>query len=308
VTRCRELEHAQGRARRQRSSCGLGALGSGYRRDVAGSAIRALGTAAEVADRALAPLGLLIDEIPRQRRTLAERGHRPWPLPQRDWLMAQSWLDLLFAHWAVPPSAIDRLLPWPLRAQVYDGSAWLGITPFVVSGLRLRGVPPLPWLSRFPELNVRTYVEVAGRPGIYFFSLDAARRTAVFVARRTYRLPYFHARMSSEWVGTHMRYESVRVDGSGPAARFRAEYRPSGGHADDPLARWLTERYCLYVLDDRGEVLRGEIHHPPWPLQRAEGQLSAAAMVVPLGLKLEGEPLLHFSARQDVLLWALARV
>jgi uncharacterized protein len=275
---------------------------------VAGSAIRALGTAAEVADRALAPLGLLIDEIPRQRHTLAERGHRPWPLPQRDWLMAQSWLDLLFAHWAVPPDAIDRLLPWPLRAQVYDGSAWLGVTPFVVSGLRLRGVPPLPWLSRFPELNVRTYVEVAGRPGIYFFSLDAARRAAVFVARRTYRLPYFHARMSSEWLGPHMRYESVRVDGSGPAARFRGEYRPIGGHTDDPLARWLTERYCLYVVDHRGEVLRGEIHHPPWPLQPAEGQLSAAAMVVPLGLRLEGEPLLHFSARQDVLLWALDRV
>jgi uncharacterized protein len=267
-----------------------------------------LGTAAEVADRALAPLGLLIDEIPRQRRTLAERGHRPWPLPERDWLMGQSWLDLLFAHWAVPPDAIDRLLPWPLRAQVYDGSAWLGITPFVVSGLRLRGVPPLPWLSRFPELNVRTYVEVAGRPGIYFFSLDAARRTAVFVARRTYRLPYFHARMSSKWLGTHLRYESVRVDGSGPAARFRGEYRPSGGHTDDPLARWLTERYCLYVVDDRGRVLRGEIHHPPWPLQPAEGQLSASAMVVPLGLRLEGDPLLHFSARQDVLLWALARV
>jgi uncharacterized protein len=275
---------------------------------VAGSAIRALGTAAEVADRALAPLGLLIDEIPRQRRTLAERGHRPWPLPERDWLMGQSWLDLLFAHWAVPPDAIDRLLPWPLRAQVYDGSAWLGITPFVVSGLRLRGVPPLPWLSRFPELNVRTYVEVAGRPGIYFFSLDAARRTAVFVARRTYRLPYFHARMSSKWLGTHLRYESVRVDGSGPAARFRGEYRPSGGPTDDPLARWLTERYCLYVVDDRGRVLRGEIHHPPWPLQPAEGQLSASAMVVPLGLRLEGDPLLHFSARQDVLLWALARV
>jgi uncharacterized protein len=266
-----------------------------------------LGTAAETAERALTPLGRLVDEIPYQRRALAESQHRPWPLPQRDWVMGQSWLDLLFAHWRVPRDSIDRLLPRPLRAQVYDGSAWLGITPFVVSGLRLRGVPPLPWLSRFPELNVRTYVEVAGKPGIYFFSLDAARRAAVFAARRVYRLPYFHARMNAERRGTHVRYASVRVDGSGPAARFGGEYRPSGAPTGDPLARWLTERYCLYVVDDAG-VLRGEIHHPPWPLQPAEGQLSAAAMVAPLGLRLTGEPLLHFSARQDVLLWSLARV
>jgi uncharacterized protein len=280
--------------------------GNGYGRDVAGLADRALGTAAEAAERALAPLGLLIDEIPRQQRALAERRHRPWPLPRRAWLMGQTWLDLLFAHWPIPRDEIDRLLPRPLRAQVYDGAAWLSITPFVVSGLRLRGVPPLPRLSRFPELNVRTYVEVAGKPGIYFFSLDAARRAAVFAARRAYRLPYFHARMEAERLPTHVRYESVRVDGSGPAARFRGEYRPSGADTDDPLARWLTERYCLYVVNHRGEVLRGEIHHPPWRLQSAEGHLSAAAMVAPLGLQLEGEPLMHFSARQDVLLWPLS--
>jgi uncharacterized protein len=278
----------------------------GYGHDVAGFATRALGVAAEAAERALAPLGLLIDEIPRQQRALFERRHRPWPLPRRNWLMGQTWLDLLFAHWAVPREEIDRLLPPPLKAQVYDGAAWLGITPFVVSGLRLRGVPPLPWLSRFPELNVRTYVEVAEKPGIYFFSLDAARRAAVFAARRAYRLPYFHARMEAERLPTHVRYESVRVDGSGPPACFSGEYRPAGTHTDDALARWLTERYCLYVVNDRGAVLRGEIHHPPWPLQPAEGQLSAAAMVAPLGIRLEGEPLMHFSARQDVVLWPLA--
>jgi uncharacterized protein len=103
-----------------------------------------------------------------------------------------------------------------------------------------------------------------------------------------------------------VRYESVRVDGSGPPACFSGEYRPAGTHTDDALARWLTERYCLDVANQRGELLRGEIHHPPWPLQPAEGQLSAAAMVAPLGLQLEGEPVLHFSARQDVLLWPLA--
>jgi uncharacterized protein len=219
--------------------------------------------------------------------------------------MGQTWRDLLFAHWRVRSADLAGLLPAPLAPQEYDGSAWLGVTPFVVTGLRVRGTPPVPLLSRFPELNVRTYVEVGGRPGIYFFSLDAARRAAVLAARRAYRLPYFHARMHAKWVGTSFVYESVRADRSGPPAWFRGEYRAEPGVVHDPLARWLAERYCLYVVDDAGRVLRGEIHHPPWPLQAAEGELSAAAMAAPLGLRLEGDPLLHYSARQDVLLWTL---
>jgi uncharacterized protein len=269
---------------------------------------RKLAGAAEVAERALGPLGSVVDEIPRQRRAIAEQAHRPWPLPQRPWVMGQTWLNLLFAHWAVPPGEINRLLPSPLRAQVYEGLAWLGITPFVVSGLRLRGCPPVPWFSRFPELNVRTYVEVQGKPGIYFFSLDAARRSAVLAARRTYRLPYFHARMSAERGETQTRYTSVRRDRTGPAARFCGDYGPSGPRSQEPIAQWLTERYCLYVVGERGKVLRAEIHHPPWPLQPATGKLDAAAMVTPLGLQLEGQPLLHYSARQDVVLWPLAEV
>lgn len=269
---------------------------------------RALAGTAEVSERLLMPLGGVVDEIARQHRGLAEQEHRPWPLPRGPWVMGQTWLDLLFAHWAFKPVEIDRLLPSPLRAQVYEGQAWLGVTPFVVSGARLRGLPPLPWLSRFPELNVRTYVEIDGKPGIYFFSLDAARRAAVVAARRTFRLPYFHARMSTERQGTQIRYRSVRRDLTGPAASFRGDYAPSGSRTEEPLARWLTERYCLYVVGDRGRVLRGEIHHPPWPLQPASGNLDAAAMVAPLGLRLEGEPLLHYSARQDVVLWPLARV
>jgi uncharacterized protein YqjF (DUF2071 family) len=273
---------------------------------VAGIAGQALSRAADVAERALTPAGLLVDEIPCQRRTLAERSHRPWPLPDRPWVMGQTWSDLLFAHWAVPVEQLNRLLPPPLRAQVYDGTGWLGVTPFLVSGLRLRGTAPVPWVSRFLELNVRTYVEVGGKPGIYFFSLDAARRAAVFAARRAYRLPYFHARMRAQRDGPGVLFESDRRDSTGPAARFRGEYRRSGPGTDDPLARWLAERYCLYVVDERGAVLRGEIHHPPWPLQVVEGEVHAGGMAAPLGLELNGEPLLHYSARQDVVFWPLA--
>jgi uncharacterized protein YqjF (DUF2071 family) len=241
-----------------------------------------------------------------QRRTLEELGHRPWPLPDARWLQGQTWCDLLFAHWRVPVEQLRRVVPPALPIHLYeDGSAWLGITPFVVRGLRLRGTPPVPWVSQFPELNVRTYVELDGKPGIYFLSLDAARRAAVIAARRTYRLPYFHARMRAEKVGARVDYVSQRIDSSGPPARFRGSYGPAGPRTDDHLARWLAERYCAYTLDDRRRPLRIDIHHPPWPLQPAEGELDAQGMAAQVGIRLEGEPLLHFSARQDTLLWPL---
>jgi uncharacterized protein YqjF (DUF2071 family) len=241
-----------------------------------------------------------------QRRTLEEQAHRPWPLPDGSWLQGQTWCDLLFAHWRVPEEQLRRVVPPSLPLHLHDdGSAWLGITPFVVEGLRLRGTPPLPWVSEFPELNVRTYVEVGGKPGIYFLSLDAARRAAVIAARRTYRLPYFHARMGADKVGARIDYESERIDSSGPPARFRGSYAPAGARTDDPLARWLAERYCAYTTDEQGRALRIEIHHPPWPLQPADGRLDAQGMADQAGIELEGEPLLHFSARQDTLIWPL---
>ena len=241
-----------------------------------------------------------------QQRTLEEQGHRPWPAPEAPWLQAQTWCDLLFAHWRVDPEPLRRVMPEALPLHLWrDGSAWIGITPFVVANLRLRGMPPFPWVSRFPELNVRTYVDVGGRPGIYFLSLDAGRRAAVLAARRTYRLPYFHARMRVNQGGARVDYESERADSSGPAAWFRGWYRPTGPSTDDPLARWLTERYCAYTVGEDGRPLRIEVHHPPWPLQPAEGELEAQGMAAPLGIRLQGEPLLHFSTRQDTLIWPL---
>jgi uncharacterized protein len=246
------------------------------------------------------------DAIALQQRTLEELGHRPWPLPEGSWLQGQTWCDLLFAHWRVPAEKLRRVMPPTLPLHLYDdGSAWLGITPFVVKGLRPRGTPPLPWVSYFAELNVRTYVELDGKPGIYFFSLDAARRAAVIAARRVYRLPYFHARMRADRVGARIDYESKRIDSSGAPAAFRAQYSPAGEITDDPLARWLAERYCAYTVDENARPLRIDIHHPPWPLQPAEGELEAQGMADQIGIQLEGEPLLHFSARQDTLIWPL---
>jgi uncharacterized protein YqjF (DUF2071 family) len=243
-----------------------------------------------------------------QRRTLEKLSHRPWPLPDSPWVQGQTWRNLLFAHWRVPEERLRRVMPPQLPLHLYDdGSSWLSITPFTVTGLRLRGMPPLPWVSHFPELNVRTYVELDGKPGIYFFSLDAGRRAAVFAARRTYRLPYFHSRMRSVRVDDRIEYSSERIDSSGPPASFRGSYGPEGPTVGDHLSRWLAERYCAYTIDKRARPLRVDIHHPPWPLRHAHADLDAQGMADQIGIRLEGEPLLNFAARQDTLLWPLKR-
>jgi uncharacterized protein YqjF (DUF2071 family) len=235
-----------------------------------------------------------------------DTAHRPWPVPDEPWVMAQTWDDLLFAHWRVPAGEVAQLVPQGLEVEQYDGSAWLAVTPFAISGFRLRGTLPLPRLSTFPELNVRTYVTADDKPGIWFFSLDAASRLAVEGARRAYKLPYFLARMSAQTRAGRIDYSSDRVDG--PPKSFRGSYAPtSETFTADPgsLEQFLVERYCLYAVD-RGQLHRAEIQHPPWQLQEAELELAHNTMPPQrLALGLGGQPLCHFSRRQDVLIWPL---
>jgi uncharacterized protein len=243
----------------------------------------------------------------RQARSLEHAEHRPWPLPTRPWAMGQTLDDLLLAHWRVPVEDVRAHVPAALEVEQHDGSAWLGIAAFRVSGLRLRGLLPLPGLSSFLELNVRTYVRAAdGRPGIWFFSLDTSSRIAVEAARRLYRLPYFHARIAADREQTWIDYECVRLNERGRV--FSARHRPDGEvfHAEPGSLEWfLAERYCLYTTDERGTLQRAEIHHAPWPLQPAEAEIELTS-IAPLGLR--GAPLCHFSRRQDVVIWPLESV
>jgi uncharacterized protein len=243
------------------------------------------------------------------RRTseiLAEKKHRPWPLPERPWVMGQTWEHLLFAHWRVTGDQLRRVVPARFPLDSFDGSAWIGVTPFVVRGARPRLTPPVPVISRFPELNVRTYVTVGGRPGIYFLSLDAASRLAVFAARRTFRLPYFRSLMRMRRRAGVVTYSSERISTDGEPASFEGSYGPRGEPfvaAIGSLEYFLAERYCLYTLDEEQRVYRTDIHHPPWPLQDAWADIRVNTMADPLGVRLGEGPLLHFAGRQDVLIW-----
>jgi len=242
-----------------------------------------------------------------QQQATATTAHRPWAQPERRWVMGQSWLDLLFAHWRVDPASLRRVLPPGLEPETIDGSAWVGVTPFEVRALRSRLTLPAPFVSAFPELNVRAYVTVDGKPGIWFLSLDAGSRLAVATARRIYRFPYFHARMAVRRGGDEVEYRSERFASSGPPARFRARYTPRGDAFNalpDSLEWKLIERYCAYTLDEKQHVLRAEIHHRPWELHRAEAEILENTMTAPFGIELEGEPLLHLAPRQDVVIWS----
>jgi uncharacterized protein len=232
-----------------------------------------------------------------------EAAHRPWPLPAHPWLMGQTWEDLLFMHWRVPAETLRTLVSPHVEIEERDGSAWLGVTPFRITALRFRGLLPVPGISSFLELNVRTYVTDGEKPGIWFFSLDAASRLAVEAARVGYKLPYFAARMHSARVGEWIAYESARGGTAGVA--FAARYRPVGEEFPakaGSLDEFLVERYCLYT-EHAGRLKRAEIHHRPWSLRGAETEIELNTMA-PVELPDE-EPHVLWGGRQDVVLWAL---
>lgn len=232
--------------------------------------------------------------------------------------MAQSWHDLLFAHWSYEPEVLARLLPAPLEPELHGGRAWVGVVPFRMSGVRLRGTPALPWLSAFPELNLRTYVTLDGLPGVWFFSLEATNPVAVRVARSWFHLPYFDARMACEAEGEAVAYRSSRTHRGAPAAELRGRYAPTGsvGLAEPgSLEAFLTERYRLFARDPialgeggpeggKARFFKGEIHHAPWPLQPAEAELDAASLLAAAGLPAPtGEPHLRFARELHVRIW-----
>jgi uncharacterized protein YqjF (DUF2071 family) len=219
-------------------------------------------------------------------------------------MMRQTWTDLLFAHWPLPADAVRALVPAPFDVDLFGGTAWVGVVPFRMSNVTARGVPPVPWLSAFPELNVRTYVSAGGKPGVYFFSLDAARLLAVIGARRGLGLPYYHASMRVSVVTGSVDYESRRIAARG--AEFTARYRASGPPylaAPGSLDYFLTERYCLYARKGH-RPYRLEIDHQPWRLQPAVADIARNSMIDAAGLPTPpGPPLLHFAQLQDMVAW-----
>lgn len=239
--------------------------------------------------------------------SLQHTTHRPWKLPRTPWVMAQTWGNLLFAHWRVPIEELRRQIPQPLEIDTFEGEAWIGVVPFELR-IRPRFCPVVPRIASFPEINVRTYVTYEGKPGVWFFSLDATSAVAVRAARWSFNLPYFDARMRCEDQGDQITYSSARLEEN---AAFNAGYEPISETwfaEPDSLAAWLTERYCLYAASRSGMISRTEVHHAQWPLQDAKAEITTNSMTEPIGIALDGQPLLHFAKHISVVNWSPRRV
>lgn len=204
---------------------------------------------------------------------------------------------------------LRHLVPKGLTVQEFEGTSWIGLVPFRMTGVTRRPWPAFPWVSAFPELNVRIYVEHErdGRPGVWFLSLDATNPLAVWAARRFFHLPYFRAAMSVTPDGEQIQYDSRRH-----GAQLTASYGPTSEiYQSEPgsLEHWLTERYCLYALSPKGDLWRTDVHHCPWPLQGAEVAISSNSMFSFHGLAVAGPPAsVRFSRKLDVVIWNPERV
>ena len=217
----------------------------------------------------------------------------------------QTWESLLFLHWRVPVEHLRPLVPAALEIDTFEGDAWVGLVPFTMKGVRLAGLPAVPGTSDFHETNLRTYVHHRGEnPGVWFFSLDAAAWLPVQVARAGWHLPYHHARMSlTRGDDGVVEYDTARL-GSTAAAHCKVRYRPDGEvtpAVPGTLEHFLAERYLLYADRGGGRIQRGQVHHTPYPLQRAtvlsweESIFAAAGIARPAG-----EPVAHYAAGVSV--------
>ena len=224
-------------------------------------------------------------------------------------VMKQRWSRLLFLHWPIPAEEVRPLLPRGLALDTYAGQAWVGLVPFVVTGARPVFLPPLPGVSRFVEVNVRTYVHDRGRdPGVWFFSLDASSRVAVYVARALYHLAYRFAKMRADVRGPRVHFRSRRIAPGPRPGTCAVEYEPRGAAAParpGTLEHFLLERYVLYAAHG-GTLYRGRVHHAPYPMQEATVEGLAEDLIAAAGLvRPPRDPLVHYASSVDVEVFGL---
>lgn len=238
--------------------------------------------------------------------------------PDQPVLLHQNWHHLMFLHWDVPAAELQKLIPPELTIDTYEGKAYVGLVPFTMTGVRPVMTPPLPWVSSFHEVNVRTYVHFAGRaPGVWFFSLDASSAIAVAAARAAYKLPYFHSQI--EFTATNeaipkVDFLSQRDDSQGAKpANARLRYQPMDGVVSSAspgtIEHFLLERYVLYTQDADHRVHRARVHHQPYPVQRAEILELDETLIWAAGIKRsEAIPLRHYAREVNVKVYPLSLV
>lgn len=234
-------------------------------------------------------------------------SHRLWSLPPSPWLMKQTWNDLLFAHYPIKLDLLRKRVPEVLPLDSFNGLGWIGIVSFRMTGVRLRGLPPIPGTNTFPQVNVRTYVNLDGKPGVYFLSLYAANRLAASAAKNFFNLPYHFADITMKHNGSCFNFNSKRR--SDKQAGLVCSFRPISDPFYAPKGtfdEWMAERYCFYTLNNKGLPLRCDVLHQPWLLQHAEAKMSQNTLLTMQGIQVEQDrPVFHFSKKMEVRTWPL---
>ena len=212
---------------------------------------------------------------------LQEVAHRPWKMPKKPWVVRQDWIDLGFLHWKVDPEELRKIVPEPLEIDLFQGEAFVGVVPFRMDQVRLRFTPPVPYFSSFPEINVRTYVRYKGKSGVFFISLDAHSRMMVWQGRSTFQLPYYLAEMKHVPMENGWHYFSQRQTNQEEWV-FEAKQHRKGDEyqaASNTLIHFLSERYCLYVVEPTGKVVSVDVHHKPWPIYDSSIEIKKNTMI-----------------------------
>jgi uncharacterized protein len=217
---------------------------------------------------------------------------RPAPL-QRTWLR-NNWEELTFVHWAYAPEVVQRLLPAGLDVDTFEGRAYVSLIPFRMSDASPRGLPAVPWISRFSETNVRTYVvDAAGNHAIWFFSLDANRLPIVLLARSLLGFPYVWSKMSIDIDGDRRRYETQRRRWPRTPSATSVVAVEIGERIPEPseLDVFLTARWGTIARwpSHRGALRHHPVDHAEWELHQAallqldSSSVDAAGLPSPTG-------------------------
>jgi len=232
--------------------------------------------------------------------------HRPWPLPFMPWVMRQSWNNALFIHYPIAINKLRQLVPEQLQLDTYDGWGWISIVPFKMEKVGIRAIP---FSITFPELNIRTYVTIDNKPGVYFFSLDATNLPVVFLSNMFINLPYLHSQMTIHHDGDYTSFSCIRKSSDESIACLYHPISEPFTASKGTFDYWVTERYCFYTVNSAGKVNRCNILHKPWPLQHAEAEIRHNSLFSSKSLQFEAiTPILHYSKGVDVRVWPLERV
>jgi uncharacterized protein len=236
-------------------------------------------------------------------------GHRLWPLPRLPWVMKQTWENVLFVHYPVKIETLRKLVPEKLPLDTFNDCGWVVIVAVHISNIRLRGLPPIPGTTNFSQVNVRTYVTLDGKPGVYFFSLDAHNWLAVKAAKVVGNLPYKYAEVAIDSSDSNIHCECRRK--TDIHANWVGDFKPIAEPihpVKESFDEWMAERYCLYTFNKKGKTLRSDILHRPWLLQEVQAEIYENTLLSSLNIQPDSHsPIFHYAKQQDVRFWPLVR-